>query len=88
MNEPHIRAALQRRDRLAWRLGMTLVLAVFAFDLLSVLAPGLMALPVGGGTITAGVVSAFAIVTAVIGVAVWFVRRLDRADPLRDPRDR
>lgn len=75
------RATLSRRDAVAGRLGGALILLVIGFDLLSVLAPGLMGTPLlPGGVAGAGVFFAVFIVLAVIVTAVLFVRRLNRED--------
>lgn len=75
------RATLRRRDGRAYRMGGLLIGLVLVFDLLSVLAPGLMGLPLlPGGVVGAGVPFAFLIVLSVIAVAVIFVRRLNRED--------
>jgi hypothetical protein len=66
------------------RLCVTLVGAVLAFDLCSVLAPGLAGAFLGaGGAFSIGVVFAGLIVVAVVFVAVVHVRRLnlEESDP-------
>lgn len=75
------RATLSRRDTVAYRLGGALILLVIGFDLLSVLAPGVMGAPLlRGGVAGAGVFLAVFIVLAVIVTAVLFVRGLNRED--------
>jgi len=77
----------RRSDSLSWWLAGALIALVLAFDLLSIFMPQVAGMDLfPGSAFSIGVVFAFCIVAAVVGAAMYYVRRLNLEDAARQSR--
>jgi len=73
--DPAFHAAVRQRARFGWGMAILMCVIYFGFILLVAFAPGTLAEPIGGGTLTLGlVVGLVVILSALVLTAIYVVR--------------
>lgn len=73
--DPEFHALTQRRARLAWGLSAAMAAIYFGFILLVAFAPGFLATPIGGGTMTVGIPLGVGVILSAFVLTGVYVRR-------------
>ena len=73
--DPEFHALVHARTRLAWGLTAATLVIYFGFILLVAFAPGVLATPLGNGTMTVGIVAGVGTIILAVALTGLYVRR-------------
>lgn len=73
--DPEFHALVRKRSRFAWSLSAAMAVIYFGFILTVAFAPGLLATPLGNGTLTIGIPLGIGVILAAFVLTGLYVRR-------------